>query len=183
MSKLIDFKLLSFDVYGTLIDWERGVLNALEPALKAANKTDLERKHILQVVHVLESAEEAKNPGKKFADSLATIHPQLCKELGLKEPTAEESKDFGGTIGKWPAFPDSVAALKRLSKHFKLVVLSNVDNESFREGNAGGLEGFKFDAVYTAEDIGTYKPDLKNFEYMLKHVENEFGVEKDEVLQ
>jgi len=183
MSKLTDFKLLSFDVYGTLIDWERGVIAALEPAFKKANKTDIDRKHVLQVCHSLEAPEQAKNPGKKYSDSLATIHPALCKELGLQEPTEEESKAFGATIGDWAAFPDSVEALKRLSKHYKLVVLSNVDNASFKKGNAGGLEGFKFDAVYTAENIGSYKPDLKNFEYMLKHVKEEFGVEKHEVLQ
>jgi 2-haloalkanoic acid dehalogenase type II len=183
MSKLTDFKLLSFDVYGTLIDWERGAMSAFEPALKASNKTDLDQKHILKVLHAFESAEEAKNPTKKYSETLATVHPQLCKELGLNAPTEEESKAFGGSIGSWPAFPDSVAALKRLQKYFKLVVLSNVDNDSFKKGNAGGLEGFKFDAVYTAQDIGSYKPDLKNFEYMLKHVKEEFGVERNEVLQ
>nr|GFD60369.1 hypothetical protein [Tanacetum cinerariifolium] len=80
-----------------------------------------------------------------------------------------------------PAFPDTVAALRRLQKTFKLVVLSNVDNESFQAGNAHGLEGFKFDAVYTAQDIGSYKPDLRNFEYMLSHVKEDFGIEKGQV--
>jgi 2-haloalkanoic acid dehalogenase type II len=178
-------ELLSFDVYGTLIDWERGAIAALQPAIHASNNPNLnlDRKHILEICHSLEAPEQAKNPGKKYSDSLATIHPELCKQLGLKEPTAEESKAFGASIGDWPAFPDSVAALKRLKKYFKLVVLSNVDNESFKKGNAGGLEGFEFDAVYTAQDIGSYKPDLKNFEYMLKHVKEEFGVEKEQVLQ
>jgi len=183
MSKLTDFKLLSFDVYGTLIDWERGAIAALEPMLKASNKTDLDPKHILKVYHKLESAQQAENPTQKYSDSLATVHPHMCEELGLNHPTAEESEAFGASIGSWPAFPDSVAALQRLQKHFKLVVLSNVDNASFAQGNAGGLEGFKFDAVYTAENIGSYKPDLKNFEYMLRHVKEQFGFEKSEVLQ
>lgn len=183
MSKLTDFKLLCFDVYGTLIDWEHGVISALEPAMKGSNKTDLDKKHILQVCHALEAPEQAKNPSNLYSQLLATIHPQLCRELSLKEPTEQESKTFGDSVGSWPAFPDSVAALKRLQKHFKLVVLSNVDNESFKKSNEGGLEGFNFDAVYTAQNIGSYKPDLKNFEYMLKHVKEEFGVEKHEVLQ
>jgi 2-haloalkanoic acid dehalogenase type II len=183
MSKLTSFKLLSFDVYGTLIDWERGVVNALEPALKKSNKSDLDPKHILKVCHALEAPEQSENPSQKYSELLTIIHPKLCKELGLQEPTKEESEAFGGSVGDWPAFPDSVEALKRLSKHYKLVVLSNVDNDSFKKGNAGGLEGFKFDAVYTAEDIGSYKPDLKNFEYMFRKVKEEFGVEKHEVLQ
>lgn len=183
MFKLTDFKLLSFDVYGTLIDWERGALTAFEPTLKKSGKTDIDRKYILQVLHKIESAVEAENPTLKYSEALAVVHPKLCKELGLQEPTKEESVKFGSTVGSWPAFPDTVEALKRLSKVYKLVVLSNVDNDSFKEGNAHGLEGFKFDAIYTAENIGSYKPDLKNFEYMLSHVKDEFGIEKHEVLQ
>lgn len=187
MSKLTDFKLLSFDVYGTLIDWERGALTALESSLQKSGKTfddpGLDQKHILQVLHEIEPVVERENPKLKYSEVLTICHPQLCKKLGLAEPTKEESQKFGASVGSWPGFPDTVDALKRLSKVYKLVVLSNVDNESFKAGNAHGLQGFKFDAVYTAEDIGSYKPDLKNFEYMLKHVKEEFGVEKHEVLQ
>jgi 2-haloalkanoic acid dehalogenase type II len=185
MSKLTDFKLLSFDVYGTLIDWERGVVNALQPLLEKSNKADLDHKHILKVCHALEAPEQTENPSQKYSELLTAIHPKLCKELGLQEPTREESSAFGGSISQWPAFPDSVAALKRLSKTYKLVVLSNVDNDSFRANRQAstGLEDFQFDAIYTAEDVGSYKPNLKNFEYMLKRVKEEFGVEKHEVLQ
>ncbi|KAH8702913.1 HAD-like domain-containing protein [Phaeosphaeriaceae sp. PMI808] len=182
MSKLTDYKLLSFDVYGTLIDWERGVLNALQPALQKSGKTDIDPKHILKVCHALEAPEQSANPSQRYSELLTTIHPKLCKDLGLQEPTNEESHTFGASIGTWPAFPDSVKALERLSKHYKLVVLSNVDNESFKKGNAVALKGFKFDAIYTAEDIGSYKPDLKNFEYMLRRVKEEFGIAKEEVL-
>lgn len=183
MSKLTDFKLLSFDVYGTLIDWERGVLTALEPTLKASNKSDTDSKIIRKAFNDLESSHQAKNPSQRYSELLAAIHPQLCKQLGLNNPTEEESRKFGQSVSDWPAFPDTVDALKRLSKVYKLVVLSNVDNESFKKGNENGLQGFKFDAVYTAEDIGSYKPDLKNFEYMLQHVKQDFGIEKDQVLQ
>ncbi|KAJ4314343.1 hypothetical protein N0V94_006503 [Neodidymelliopsis sp. IMI 364377] len=183
MSKLTDFKLLSFDVYGTLIDWERGALKALQPMLEKSDKSDIDPKHILEVLHSIEPRIEKAHPDWKYSQVLTAVHPELCKGLDLKEPTEQESKQFGGSVGSWPAFPDTIDALKRLSKTFKLVVLSNVDNESFATGNANGLEGFKFDAVYTAQDIGSYKPDLKNFEYMLKHVKEEFSVEKSEVLQ
>lgn len=183
MSKLTDFKLLSFDVYGTLIDWERGALNALQPLLTKSNKTDLDEKHILEVLHEIESGTEKAHPDWQYSRVLSDVHPRLCQRLGLAAPTQEENKAFGASVGSWPAFPDTVEALKRLSKTYKLVVLSNVDNTSFTAGNANGLEGFKFDAVYTAQDIGSYKPDLKNFEYMLSHVKSEFGIEKAQVLQ
>lgn len=183
MSKLTDFKLLSFDVYGTLIDWERGALNALEPLLKRSNKMDIDPKHILQVLHEIEPPIEKDNPTLKYSEVLTLVHPKLCKELGLETPSKEDDVKFGSSIGEWPGFEDSVSALQRLSKVYKLVVLSNVDNDSFKKGNAHGLQGFKFDAVYTAQDIGSYKPNLENFEYMLKHVKEEFGVEKHEVLQ
>ena len=183
MSKLTDFKLLSFDVYGTLIDWESGALENIQPMLEKSGKTDLDPKHILQELHALEAPAELANPTWKYSQVLTAIFPGLCDKLGLQNPSEEESRAFGASIGKWPAFPDTVEALKRLSKVYKLVVLSNVDNESFKMGNAHGLEGFKFDAVYTAQDIGSYKPTPKNFEYMLAHVKEEFGVEKNEVLQ
>jgi 2-haloalkanoic acid dehalogenase type II len=183
MSHLTDFKLLSFDVYGTLIDWETGAINAFQPVLKKAGKEDIDRKHILQVLHSIEPKVEKENPTLKYSEVLTKVHPMLCKELGLQEPSEEESEKFGASVGEWPGFPDSVEALRRLQKVYKLVVLSNVDNDSFKLGNANGLQGFKFDAVYTAQDIGSYKPDLKNFEYMLKRAKEEFGVEKHGVLQ
>ncbi|KAJ4983573.1 haloacid type II protein [Stagonosporopsis vannaccii] len=183
MSKLTDFKLLSFDVYGTLIDWERGALTALSPMLQRSHEANLDQKHILEVLHEIESSIEQAHPDWKYSQVLTAVHPKLCSRLGLGQPTQQESEQFGASVGSWPAFPDTVAALKRLSKTYKLVVLSNVDNDSFAAGNAYGLEGFKFDAVYTAQDIGSYKPDLKNFEYMLSHVKSEFGVDKEQVLQ
>jgi 2-haloalkanoic acid dehalogenase type II len=183
MSKLTDFKLLSFDVYGTLIDWESGALDNIRSMLEKSGKTSLDPKHILQELHALEAPEEKAHPDWKYSQVLTSIFPRLCDKLGLHKPSEEESKAFGASIGTWPAFPDTVEALKRLSKVYKLVVLSNVDNDSFKKGNAHGLEGFQFDAVYTAEDIGSYKPTLKNFEYMLSHVKEEFHIEKKEVLQ
>lgn len=183
MPNLTDFKLLSFDVYGTLIDWEHGALQAFRPMLQDSQARALNDKHILSVLHKIESDIEASHPDWTYAAVLAAVHPLLCAELGLPAPSAEESRLFGASVGSWPAFSDTVRALRRLQKVFKLVVLSNVDNESFRAGNANGLEGFKFDAVYTAQDIGSYKPALRNFEYMLSHVKEQFGIEKGQVLQ
>lgn len=99
-------------------------------------------------------------------------------------PASEsEIEEFGSSIGKWPAFPDIVGAMQILAKHYKLVVLSNVDKHSFSRTLAGPLSGVKFDAIYTAEDTGSYKPDLKNFQYMVKNAEKSFGAKKEEVLK
>lgn len=114
---------------------------------------------------------------------LSTIHPKLAENLGLEAPTQEESNAFGESVGNWPAFPDTVAALKRLAKQYKLVVLSNVDRESFEKTNAGSLEEFPFDLIITAQDVGSYKPDLRNFQTMLNAVDKTFGIQQSEVLQ
>jgi 2-haloalkanoic acid dehalogenase type II len=185
MSKLTDFRLLSFDVYGTLIDWEQGAYDALQPMLEKSGKSEIDPKHILKVLRDVQVLEQRNNPGQIYSELLTTIHPKVCKELGLQTPTEEESKKFGDSVPDWHAFDDSVEALKRLKKVYKMVVLSNVDNKSFAANNASenGLRNFEWDLVLTAQDIGSYKPSPKNFEYMLKQVKEKFGVEKAQVLQ
>ncbi|KAL0942641.1 haloalkanoic acid [Colletotrichum truncatum] len=183
MTSLKDFRVLTFDVYGTLIDWEGGVLAALQPLLDENKRTDFTRKHLLDVYHKYEAKQQSKTPDLPYHQLVATIHPQIAEDLGLAAPTAEASKAFGDSVGRWPAFPDTVDALRRLSKFYKLVVLSNVDRESFSRSNAGPLEGVPFDLIITAQDVGSYKPDQRNFSYMLQKVKETFGVEKDQVLQ
>lgn len=181
MSKLSDFRLLCFDVYGTLVDWESGVLAALQPLLGA--NASFSREHLLHVYHEAERTQQTKDPGMRYAQLLTTIHPQIAHRLGLPQPTTEQNEAFGRSVGEWPAFPDTVDALRRLGKHYKLVVLSNVDRESFARTNAGPLQGVAFDLIITAEDVGSYKPDLRNFEHMLREVDAKFGVKRDQVLQ
>ena len=183
MSKLIDYQLLSFDVYGTLIDWETGILTAFKPLLERLGSKQPTRPQILDVYHELEVAQQKKTPDMPYSQLLATIYSEFAAQFGLEQPTAQESQTFGNSIGRWPAFPDTVEALRRLGKRYKLVVLSNVDKESFSASNAGPLGAVEFDRIITAQEIGTYKPDLRNFEYMLKTVKEEFGVEKAQVLQ
>ncbi|KAB8224646.1 HAD-like domain-containing protein [Aspergillus novoparasiticus] len=182
MSKLTNYRLLSFDVYGTLIDWETGVWNAIQPTL-ASNNAQITRSDYLKLYQELEKAQQTKTPDMPYSQLLSTIHPQIASRLALNPPTAQESNRFGESVGQWPAFPDTVEALKRLSKHYKLVVLSNVDRESFQKTNAGSLQGFPFDLIITAQDVGSYKPNVANFEYMLKAVKEQFGVEAEQVLQ
>ncbi|EFY87143.1 hypothetical protein J3459_016722 [Metarhizium acridum] len=182
MAKLSDYKVLTFDCYGTIVDWETGVLNALQPLLEA-NNAALSRKELLAVYHECEAAQQAETPDLPYDKVLTAVHPKVAARLGLKKPSAEESETFGASVGKWPAFPDSVAALSRLSRHYKLVILSNVDRESFARTNAGPLQGFPFHLIITAQDVGSYKPDIRNFEYMVRQVKDRFGAEKDQIIQ
>ncbi|KAJ0426818.1 2-haloalkanoic acid dehalogenase [Aspergillus carlsbadensis] len=182
MSQLSSYRLLSFDVYGTLIDWETGILTAFQLTLDK-NNTTIPAKRILEVYHDLERAQQNETPNMPYSQLLTTIHAPLSSRLGLQTPTEEESRSFGDSIGQWPAFSDTVKALERLSRRYKLVVLSNVDRDSFERTNAGSLQGFKFDLVITAQDVGFYKPNLRNFEYMLNAVKARFGVAPTEVLQ
>lgn len=182
MSRLAGFRLLCFDVYGTLIDWESGVLAGLQPLL-AANNASISREKLLTVYHECEHAQQVATPDMPYNQLLATVHPHVAAKLGFPAPTTEQNAAFGDTIGSWPAFPDTVEALRRLAKHYKLTVLSNVDLASFARSNSGPLVGFPFDAIFTAQDIGSYKPDPRNFEYMLRAVQDRFGVSKDQVLQ
>ena len=90
-----------------------------------------------------------------------------------------ELDEFGASVRTWPAFPDSGDALAYLKRHYRLAILSNVDRASFTQSNA--KLGVTFDHIFTAEDIGSYKPDLRNFEYALARL-REAGVEKRAVL-
>ncbi|KAI0839388.1 HAD-like protein [Hypoxylon sp. FL0890] len=183
MANLKDFRLLSFDVYGTLIDYETGILSALRPLLSANNRTDISRLQLLEIYHEFEAKQQEETPDMPYSQLLTTIHKKIAAKLGLAPPTADESRAFGNSVGSWPAFPDTVDALRRLAKRYKLVVLSNIDQASFALTNSGPLQGFPFDLVITAQDVGSYKPNPRNFEYMLKAVKDKFGVDKDQVLQ
>lgn len=181
MAQLSDYRLLCFDVYGTLIDWEGGILAALQPLL--SNQSQFTREQLLTEFHELEAKQQQLTPDLPYSQLLATIHPLLSARLGLPTPSKEASTTFGESVGNWPAFPDTVEALYKLSKHYKLVVLSNVDRASFVKSNAGSLQGFPFDKIITAQDIGSYKPDTRNFEYMKKSVEVDFDIQPDQILQ
>ncbi|CAI7631580.1 unnamed protein product [Penicillium crustosum] len=152
MASLSDYRLLSFDVYGTLIDWETGTLNGFKPLMEASGIHPT-RSQILDAYYECERVQQSMTPKMKYADLVATIYPQMAARLGLPEPTLEQSTAFGKSVRNWPAFPDTIDALKRLKNHFKLVCLSNVDIDSFKGSNAGSLEGFPFDLVITAEEV------------------------------
>ena len=109
---------------------------------------------------------------------LAVVYKRIAEELCIPTSWAE-CLEYGMSIRSWPAFEDSASALAYLKKHYRLVVLSNVDNESF-EASREKL-GIQFDSVYTAEDIGSYKPEKKNFGYMFDQLARQ-GIRKTEIL-
>lgn len=176
--RLTDFSVLTFDCYGTLIDWERGILDALQPLLARLPKS-FAPDQALEDFAAAEAAQEAETPGMLYRDVLAAVHRRLEATWRVKVPP-EWAATFGASVPQWPAFDDSSEALRYLSEHYKLVILSNIDRRSF----AGSQQrlGIDFDAVYTAEDIGSYKPALANFHYMIQHVEQDFGVSRDQIL-
>ncbi|KAI1397894.1 HAD-like protein [Hypoxylon fuscum] len=183
MPDLKEYRLLSFDVYGTLIDYESGILSTLRPFLVANNRTDVSDLHLLETYHEFEVKQQQETPDMPYSRLLTTILQRITTKLGLAPPTSEELEVFGNSVASWPPFPDTVSALRRLAKHYKLVVLSNIDRASFALTNSGSLEGFPFDLVITAQDVGSYKPNHQNFEHMLKAVKGNFGVDKKLVLQ
>ena len=165
--RLTDFTVLTFDCYGTLIDWETGIVNALRP-LFGSELVERSRDDILATFARLESAQEAETPNMIYSELLALVHRRLAEEWGIAA-TAADHPAFGSSVGNWPDFADSAAALAYLKQFYKLVILSNVDRASFAQ-SAKRL-GVAFDAVYTAEDIGSYKPDLRNFRYMIDRLQ------------
>ena len=182
-AKLSDYRVLCFDVYGTLVDWEAGILQAFQPTLDKNHKTEaFTREELLKTCDELAREQQAKPPDMPYSQLLETIHPQFASRLGLEPPSPEESNAFGQSVGSWPAFPDTVGALRRLANHYKLSVLSNVDRESFVKTNAGSLGGIPFDLVVTAQDVGSYKPNLRNFDYILNEVKSRFDIDPQQVL-
>jgi 2-haloacid dehalogenase len=176
--KLTEFKALTFDCYGTLIDWETGISNALRPLLAKA-PVGTATGEALELFAQHEAAQENETPTMPYSQLLSAVYKRVANSWGLPA-TDEEANAFGMSIPDWPAFADSADALLYLKKHYKLIILSNVDDQSFRGSNA--RLKVEFDAVYTAEQIGSYKPNPKNFEYMLRRLEDDFGLKHTDVL-
>jgi putative hydrolase of the HAD superfamily len=175
--KLTDFKALTFDCYGTLIDWESGMVEGLKPLVAKVGR-ELSRNEILEAHARHESSQQIQTPAKVYRELLPIVYRRLAEEWGVPV-TWKECLAYGQSVKNWPAFTDSAGALQYLKKHYKLVILSNVDNESFAASNEK-LQ-VEFDAVYTAEDCGSYKPSERNFDYMLAKLET-LGIRKNEVL-
>ncbi len=176
--RFTDFKVLTFDCYGTLIDWESGILAGLRPLLDCLGGR-VSDEAALAAFARHETAIEKEQPGLNYRKLLALTYRRLAEEW--KACTGEvEAERFGNSVPDWPAFADSAASLAYLKQHFKLVILSNVDRASFAESNK--KLGVTFDAICTAEDIGSYKPDKRNFDFCLKTVQEKLGFAPKDIL-
>jgi FMN phosphatase YigB (HAD superfamily) len=139
--------------------------------LPATNPLESNKELALSAFATFERELQVREPGLQYNVLLERAYKAFVLSLGLEEPEPEECKRFGASIPSWPAFPDTVAALKKLKGRYKLVILSNIDNASIQGTIAGPLEGVEFNAVYTAQEIGSYKPNPQNFSYLIEHVQ------------
>jgi len=171
------FDALTFDCYGTLIDWERGIVGALRPWIDRA-RTGVTDAQLLAAFAKAEPIIEHANPTAIYSEILRLVHGEIAQELDA-ESTDEDALAFSRSVPGWPAFPDSPDALKALRQRFKLVILSNVDRQSFT-GSQERL-GVAFDAVVTAEQVGAYKPDHAMFEASWRAC-GSLGVPKERIL-
>lgn len=161
-----NFELLTFDCYGTLVDWETGILQALRPILAAAS-VEVEDALLLGNYAQLESQIEA-GPYRSYVAVLGAVLDGLGSELGFT-PTEVNKQAFAESVGDWPAFADTPAALAKLADRFQLGILSNIDDAMITQSRK--RIGEHFSHVFTAQAIGSYKPSSRNFEYLLAHVE------------
>jgi 2-haloalkanoic acid dehalogenase type II len=177
--RLTDFTVLTFDCYGTLIDWETGIWDALQPLLMENEGAEVTRGSALESFGAEEADLEARAPAMPYPEVLASVHRALAKRFGLR--TSEElDSAFGASLPHWPAFADTAEALRALARRYRLVILSNVHRAGFAASNR--KLGVRFDAVYTAEEIGSYKPSPRNFEFLLERLRADLGAGPNEVL-
>ncbi len=176
--KLSDFKMLTFDTYGTLIDWESGIYNALEPLLDKL-PLKLERDEVLELFAEFEMQQQADTPALVYSALLAEVSKSIAQKWQIRI-SDEEAATFGRSVKHWPEFEDSVASLQYLHQNYRMATLTNCDRISYMGSNAR-LE-IEWDAIYTAQDVGSYKPKLRNFDYLLEHARRDMGVLPHEIL-
>ena len=157
-------EVLTFDCYGTLIDWETGILTALRRVIAPHIAADEE---LLEAYAGQEAAAEA-GPWKPYRAILADSMVEVCRRYGVA-PSPEEHAKFGASVADWPAFPDSVDALARLKNRFRLGVITNCDDDLFAFSNARLGEPFEW--IVTAQQAGSYKPSTHNLELAFARID------------
>lgn len=166
-------QVLTFDCYGTLIDWESGILSALQPVL-ANHHIDLSDAEILENYAQFESALES-GAYMNYRTVLRETVSTFGKTFDF-DPSESERKAIETSLPDWQPFSDTVAALRALKTQFKLGILSNIDRDLFQQ-TARHL-GVNFDYVITAEDLKSYKPSPNNFDGMIQRI----GIPKEQIL-
>jgi 2-haloacid dehalogenase len=158
------FTCLSFDCYGTLIDWETGISAALQPILEA-HKVSAVPDALLEFYGKVETEIEA-GPYRPYREVLKAVLVKFGEAFGFA-PSRDELDSFYTSVRNWPAFADSSQALRALATRYRLIILSNIDDDLFRFSQK--ILGVEFTHVFTAQQIGSYKPSRRNFEYLIRH--------------
>ena len=174
---LTAYKALSFDCYGTLIDWEAGIAAVLGPWAREVG-LDLDDERLLLAYAGNEAAVERDQPTTRYPEVLATAFRRTGQTLGRAVDDAWAER-LGGSVPDWPAFPDSAAALASLATHYRLLIVSNVHRAGFAASNRH-LRG-RFAAVITAEDVGAYKPADNHFRALLATLDD-LGTAREQLL-
>ncbi|WP_433555446.1 haloacid dehalogenase type II [Pseudonocardia xinjiangensis] len=159
------YDALSFDCYGTLIDWEAGIAAILGPWARRFDPASSDER-VLTAYADEEARIVRERPTTLYPDVLADAFRATGAKLGYPVTDAEAER-LGSSVPEWPAFPDSHDALVSLADRFELIILSNVDNASF-EGSRRRLD-VDFDHIITAQDVGTYKPAPRNFDVLTRY--------------
>ena len=176
--KLSDYKLLTFDTYGTLIDWESGIYNALQPLLDKL-PLKLGRDEVIELFAEFESQQQRDTPAQIYISLFSDVSRLIAKKWQIKL-SDEEAATFGRSVKHWPAFDDAAESLKYLRQHYRMATLTNCDRISYMGSNSR-LE-IEWDAIYTAQDAGHYKPNLRNFEFMFENARRDLGILPGEIL-
>ena len=156
---LTRFRALSFDCYGTLIDWETGIAAVLSPWAREQG-LEVTDEQLLSAYSDQEAAVERQTPTARYPDVLATAFGRTGAAFGA--PVSPDwARRLGDSVPDWPAFADSADALARLARHYQLIIVSNVHRDGFAGSNRQ-LRG-DFAAIITAEDVGGYKPAENHF--------------------
>lgn len=174
---LTKFQALSFDCYGTLIDWETGILAVLSPWAREAG-LEISDEELLRAYADQEAAVAASTPAPLYPEVLAESFRRTGEALG-HTVSDEQARRLGGSVPDWPAFPDSADALARLASRYRLIILSNVHRAGFAGSNRQ-LRG-DFTAIITAEDVGGYKPAENHFRALDAKLA-ELGIERSQLL-
>ena len=167
------YDLLTFDCYGTLIDWETGIADALTRVVQA-HGLDVGREDLLAHFSEVEHPIQA-GPYLPYREVLSRALQALGDRLGF-QPSETERQDFGGSVEHWPSFPDSPEALARLQKRYNLAIVSNVDDDLF--AFSAQRLGVEFDWVVTARQVESYKPHPGHFHEMFRR----FGGPRERIL-
>ncbi len=159
------FEILTFDCYGTLINWEDGILRCLHRVLAAHGK-DTDDATILQLYGDFEARAE-QGEYRRYREVLQSVVRHFGEQLGFT-PTDQQANSLPESLKEWQPWPDTVTALRELQSRFKLAIVSNVDDDLFAATQP--QLGVQFDQVITAQQAGAYKPSLKIFELALNRV-------------